>query len=152
MPAKKTPTTAPTPVAKPTKTAKADAAGKKTKGPTKEAVKELKEKQRQARPVPARLQAATDRCAKAQQLCEEHEAKVASICESLKAARRELEAAGEKRSAAMLELEEVKQAAGAEPVVEAEKILAGSVAVLVSQGLLLKFSACYNLFLNFHSG
>ena len=91
-------------------------------------LKELKEQQRQARPLPARLQAATDRCAKAEQLYQEQEAKVAAICESLKAARKDLDEAGEKKSAALLELEEVKQAAGAEPVVNAERSLTGSMA------------------------
>ena len=54
-------------------------------------LKELKEKQRQARPLPARLQAAADRHTKAQLFFEEQEAKVIAIEESLKAARRELE-------------------------------------------------------------
>ena len=67
------------------------------------------------------MQSATDRYAKAQQLFEEQEAKVAAIEESLMTARRELEEAGVKRSGDLQELEEVKQAAGAEPVVEAER-------------------------------
>ncbi len=78
------------------------------------------------------MQAATDRCAKAEQLYEEQEAKVAAICESLKAARKDLDEAGEKRSAALLELEEVKQAAGAEPVVNAERSLTGGMAVALA--------------------
>ena len=87
-------------------------------------MKELKEQQRQARPLPARLQAATDRATKAQQLCEESEAKVAAVCEELKLARQEHEAAQERKRAALQELEEVKKVAGAEPVGEAEKGLA----------------------------
>ena len=72
-------------------------------------LKELKEKQRQARALPARLQAATHRYAKAQQLFEEQEVKVAAVEESLMTARRELEEAGDKRRGALQELEEVKQ-------------------------------------------
>ena len=55
-----------------------------------------------------------------------------AIEESLKAARRELEEAEVKRSAALQELEEVKQAAGAEPVVETEKGLTGSMAAALA--------------------
>ena len=99
-------------------------------------LKELKEQQRQARPLPARLQAATDRATKAQQLCEESEAKVAAVCEELKLARQENEAAQEKKRAALQELEEVKKAAGAEPVVVAEKgLAAGMLAALAARNI-----------------
>ena len=57
---------------------------------------------------------------------------MAAIEETLKAARRELEEAGDKRRGALQELEEVKQAAGAEPVVEAEKGLTGSMAAALA--------------------
>ena len=50
-------------------------------------LKVQKEQQRQARPLPARLQAATDRVTKTQQLCDESEAKVAAVCEALKVVR-----------------------------------------------------------------
>jgi hypothetical protein len=89
-------------------------------------LKDLRDRQRQSKPLPVRLQAATDRFAKAQQVVEEQKLKVASVCEALKAAKKELEEAEEKRKVALQELEEVKKAAGAAPVVEAEKGLTGS--------------------------
>ncbi len=99
-------------------------------------LKELKEQQRQARPLPARLQAATDRVARTQQLCDETEAKVAAACDALKAARKENEEAQEKKLAALQELEEVKKAAGAEPVVVAEKgLAAGMLAALAARNI-----------------
>ncbi len=57
---------------------------------------------------------------------------MAAVCESLKLARRELEEAGDKRLAAVQELEKVKQAAGAEPAVEAEMGLTGSMAAALA--------------------
>ena len=89
-------------------------------------LKELKERQRQARPLPARLQAATDRFAKAKQLFDEGEAKAAAAEEAAKVARQELSFLGDKLHAAYQELDEVKKAAAAEPVGLAEKGLAGS--------------------------
>jgi hypothetical protein len=91
-------------------------------------LRDLRDRQRQSKLLPVRLQAATDRFAKAQQVVEEQKLKVASVCEALKAARKELEEAEEKRKGALQEFEEVKKAAGAEPVVEAEKGLTGSMA------------------------
>ena len=75
-------------------------------------LKKLKEQQRQARPLPARLQAATDRVTTTQQLCDESEAKETAWA-ALKTARQEDEEAQEKKLAALQELEEDKKAAGA---------------------------------------
>jgi hypothetical protein len=87
-------------------------------------LKVMKEQQRLARPLPARLQAATDRVAKSGLAVKDSEAEVAAICESLKAARKKLEDNQEKHQVALQEMEAVKQAAGAEPVEEAVKGLA----------------------------
>ena len=87
-------------------------------------LKEMKEQQRLARPLPARLQAATDRVAKSGLAVKDSEAEVAAICETLKVARKKLDENQEKHQVALLEMEAVKQAAGAEPVGEAEKCLA----------------------------
>ena len=87
-------------------------------------LKDMKEQQRLARPLPARLQAATDRVAKSGLAVKDSEAEVAAICETLKAARKKLEENQERHQVALLEMEAVKQAAGAEPVGEAEKRLA----------------------------
>ena len=87
-------------------------------------LKELKEQQRLARPLPARLQAATDRVAKSGLAVKDSEAEVAAICETLKAARKKLEDNQEKHQVALQEMEAVKQAAGAEPVEQAVKGIA----------------------------
>jgi hypothetical protein len=87
-------------------------------------LKELKEQQRLARPLPARLQAATDRVAKSGLAVKDSEAEVAVICETLKAARKKLEDNQEKHQVALQEMEAVKQAAGAEPVEQAVKGIA----------------------------
>ena len=87
-------------------------------------LKELKEQQRLARPLPARLQAATDRVAKSGLAVKASETEVATICEALKAARKQLEDNQEKHLVALQEMEAVKQAAGAEPIEEAVKGLA----------------------------
>ena len=87
-------------------------------------LKAMKEQQRLARPLPARLQAATDRVATSGLAVKDSEAEVAAICEALKGARKKLEDHQEKHQVALQEMEAVKQAAGAEPVEEAVKILA----------------------------
>ena len=89
-------------------------------------LKAMKEQQRLARPLPARLQAATDRVAKSGLAVKDSEAEVAAICDTLKAARKKLEDNQEKHQAALQEMEAVKQAAGAKPVEEAVKGLAAS--------------------------
>ena len=61
---------------------------------------------------------------------------MAAVCEELKLARQEKEAAQEKKRAALQELEEVKRAAGAEPVVVAEKgLAAGMLAALAARNI-----------------
>jgi hypothetical protein len=90
-------------------------------------LKVLKEQQRLARPLPARLQAATDRVAKSGLAVKDSETEVAAICEALKEARKKLEDNQEKHLVALQEMEAVKQAAGAEPIEEAVKGLAASV-------------------------
>jgi hypothetical protein len=90
-------------------------------------LKVLKEQQRLARPLPARLQAATDRVAKSGLAVKDSETEVAAICEALKEARKKLEENQEKHLVALQEMEAVKQAAGAEPIEEAVKGLAASV-------------------------
>jgi hypothetical protein len=87
-------------------------------------LKELKEQQRMARPLPARLQAATDLVAKSGHAVKASEAEVAAICEALKVARKQLEDNQEKHLVALQEMEAVKQLAGAEPIEEAVKGLA----------------------------
>ncbi len=89
-------------------------------------LKVMKEQQRLARPLPARLQAATDRVAKSGLAVKDSETEVAAICEALKVARKKLEDNQEKHLVALQEMEAVKQVAGAEPVGEAEKGLAAS--------------------------
>ena len=84
----------------------------------------MKEQQRLARPLPARLQAATDRVAKSGLAVKESETEVAAICETLKTARKKLEDNQEKHLVALQEMEAVKQAAGAEPVEQAVKGIA----------------------------
>jgi hypothetical protein len=99
-------------------------------------LKEMKEQQRLARPLPARLQAATDRVAKSGLAVKDSEAEVAAICETLKVARKKLEENQEKHQVALLEMEAVKQAAGAEPVGEAEKgLAAGMRAALATRNI-----------------
>ena len=78
-------------------------------------LKELKEQQRLARPLPARLQAATFRVEKSGLAVKASETEVATICEALKVTRKQLEENQEKHLVALQELEAVKQAAGAEP-------------------------------------
>ncbi len=64
---------------------------------------------------------------------------VAAVCESLKVVRLEHEENKEKRRAALQELEEVKKAAGAEPVGEAEKgLAAGMRAALAARNIVGK--------------
>ena len=99
-------------------------------------LKDMKEQQRLARPLPARLQAATDRVAKTGLAVKDSEAEVAAICETLKVARKKLEENQEKHQVALLEMEAVKQAAGAEPVGEAEKgLAAGMRAALATRNI-----------------
>jgi hypothetical protein len=87
-------------------------------------LKELKEQQRLARPLPARLQAATFRVEKSGLAVKASETEVATICEALKVARKQLEDNQEKHLVALQEMEAVKKAAGAEPIEEAVKGLA----------------------------
>ena len=87
-------------------------------------LKAMKEQQRLARPLPARLQAATDRVAKSGLAVKDSEAEVAAICDTLKAARKKLEDNQEKHKVALQEMEAVKQAAGAEPVEQAVRGIA----------------------------
>ena len=87
-------------------------------------LKVLREQQRLARPLPARLQAATDRVAKSGLAVKASEAEFATMCVALEAARKQLEDSKEKHLVALQELEAVKQAAGAEPVEEAVKSMA----------------------------
>ena len=99
-------------------------------------LKALKEQQKLARPLPARLQAATDRVATTGQAVKEGEAEVAAICESLKVARKKLDESQEKHQAALQELEAVKKVAGAEPVGEAERgLAAGMRAALAARSI-----------------
>ena len=65
-------------------------------------LKEMKEQQRLARPLPARLQAATDRVAKSGLAVKDSEAEVVAICETLKVARKKLEENQEKHQVALL--------------------------------------------------
>ena len=61
---------------------------------------------------------------------------MAAVCEALKVARQEHEENQEKRRAALQEVEEVKKAAGAEPVGEAEKgLAAGMRAALAARNI-----------------
>ena len=99
-------------------------------------LKEMKEQQRLARPLPARLQAAADRVAKSGLAVKDSEAEVAAICETLKVARKKLEENQEKHQVALLEMEAVKQASGAKPVGEAEKgLAAGMRAALATRNI-----------------
>jgi len=99
-------------------------------------LKAMKEQQRLERPLPARLQAATDRVATAGLAVKDSEAEVAAICEKLKVMRKKLEDNQEKHQVALQELEAVKQAAGAEPVGEAEKgLAAGMRAALATRNI-----------------
>jgi hypothetical protein len=79
-------------------------------------LKELREKQRLAKPLPARLQAATDRVEKSGLAVKTSEAEVAAICEALKVARKQLEENHVKHAVALQEMVAVKKAAGAEPI------------------------------------
>jgi hypothetical protein len=79
-------------------------------------LKELKEQQRLAKPLPARLQAATVRVEKSGLAVKASEIEVAAICEALKVARKQLEENQEKHLVALQEMEAVKKAAGAEPI------------------------------------
>ena len=97
-------------------------------------LKNMKEQQKLARPLPARLQAATDRVAMSGQAVKDGEAEVAAIEAALLEARQKLEEGHEKHRVALQELEAVKQVAGAEPVGEAEKgLAAGMLAALASR-------------------
>jgi hypothetical protein len=99
-------------------------------------LKNMKEQQKLARPLPARLQAATDRVAMSGQAVKDGEAEVAAIEAALLEARQKLEEGHEKHRVALQELEAVKQVAGAEPVGEAEKgLAAGMLAALASRNL-----------------
>ena len=99
-------------------------------------LKAMKEQQRLERPLPARLQAATDRVATAGLAVKDSEAEVAAICEKLKVMRKKLEDNQEKHQVALQELEAAKQAAGAEPVEEAEKgLAAGMRAALATRNI-----------------
>ena len=99
-------------------------------------LKEMQEQQRLARPLPARLQAATDRVAKSGLAVKDSEAEVAAICETLKVARKKLEENQEKHQVALQEMEAVKQAVGAEPVGEAVKgLAAGMRAALATRNI-----------------
>ena len=99
-------------------------------------LKNLKEQQKLARPLPARLQAATDRVATTGQAVKDSEAEVGAIVAALQAAREKLEEHNEKHRAALQELEAVKQVAGAEPVGEAEKgLAAGMLAALAGRNI-----------------
>ena len=99
-------------------------------------LKNMKEQQKLARPLPARLQAATDRVATTGQAVKEGEAEIGAIEAALQEARQRLEEHREKHRAALQELEAVKQVAGAEPVGEAEKgLAAGMLAALASRSI-----------------
>ena len=89
-----------------------------------------------ARPLPARLQAATDRVATTGQAVKDSEAEVGAIEAALQAAQQKLEEHSDKHRAALQELEAVKQVAGAEPVGAAEKgLAAGMLAALASRSI-----------------
>jgi hypothetical protein len=121
-------------------------------------LKELKEQQRMARPLPARLQAATDLVAKSGHAVKASEAEVAAICEALKVARKQLEDNQEKHLVALQEMEAVKQLAGAEPIEVAVKgLAAGMRQALATRNILgadaeaiLQFAE--QLYLNHKSG
>ena len=99
-------------------------------------LKNMKEQQKLARPLPARLQAATDRVAMTGQAVKDGEAEIGAIEAALQEARQKLEENHEKHRAALQELEAVKQVAGAEPVGEAEKgLAAGMLAALASRSI-----------------
>jgi hypothetical protein len=99
-------------------------------------LKNMKEQQKLARPLPARLQAATDRVAMTGQAVKDGEAEIGAIEAALQEARQKLEEHHEKHRAALQELEAVKQVAGAEPVGEAEKgLAAGMLAALASRSI-----------------
>jgi hypothetical protein len=99
-------------------------------------LKGMKEQQKRDRPLPARLQAATDRVATTGQAVKDSETEVGVIEAALQAARQKLEEHSDKHRAALQELEAVKQVAGAEPVGEAEKgLAAGMLAALTSRNI-----------------
>ena len=99
-------------------------------------LKDMKEQQKLARPLPARLQAATDRVAMTGQAVKDGEVECGAIEAALQEARQKLEEHREKHRAALQELEAVKQVAGAEPVGEAEKgLAAGMLAALASRSI-----------------
>ena len=99
-------------------------------------LKNMKEQQKLARPLPARLQAATDRVATTGQAVKEGEAEIGAIEAAFQEARQRLEEHREKHRAALQELEAVKQVAGAEPMGEAEKgLAAGMLAALASRSI-----------------
>ena len=95
-------------------------------------LKGLKDQQRLARPIPVRLQAAPARVTKTGQEVEDSEAKIAAIEKTLAEAVQERVERNERHQAALQELEAVKQAAGAEPVDEAEKGLAAGIFAALS--------------------
>ena len=99
-------------------------------------LKNMKEQQKLARPLPARLQAATDRVAMTGQAVKDGEVECGAIEAALQEARQKLEENLEKHRAALQELEAVKQVEGAEPVGEAEKgLAAGMLAALASRSI-----------------
>ena len=95
-------------------------------------LKDLKDQQRLARPIPVRLQAATARVTKTGQEVQDSDAKVAAIEKTLAEAVQERAERNERHQAALQELEAVKQAAGAEPVDDAEKGLAAGIFAALS--------------------
>ena len=97
-----------------------------------EQLKQLKEEQRQARPLPARLQAATDRLAKVRQSQEELGNKAAQQQEQLEATQRELAEVSVKVKEAELELEAVKRLAAEGSVESTVKALTESMAAVLA--------------------
>ena len=95
-------------------------------------LKGLKDQQRLARPIPVRLQAATARVTKTAQEVKETEAEIAETEKVLADLAQKQAERLEKHQAALVELEAVKQAAGAEPVDSAEKGLAAGICAALS--------------------
>ena len=95
-------------------------------------LKGLKDQQRLARPIPVRLQAATARVTKTAQEVKETEAEIAETEKVLAELAQKKAERLEKHQAALVELEAVKQAAGAEPVDTAEKGLAAGICAALS--------------------
>ena len=95
-------------------------------------LKGLKDQQRLARPIPVRLQAATDRVTKTGQEVKETDAEIAAAEKALADLVQKRAERFERHQAALQELEAVKQAAGAEPVDSAEKGLAAGIVAALS--------------------